>query len=350
MKNYALWWMLFIYFIASSCAHTGLQSTKPESLVIFPSPPDTTRIQFLTYINTSQDVTGKQSGFNKFLFGEEKPRPIVRPYGVQAWKTKLYICDTGLGGIEILDFEKGSFELFKPGGKGQLKLPINSFVDESGKLYVADGNRRQIVVFDNQGAYMDAFGETGNFKPTDVSIMGNRIYVADIKGQQICVYDTLGYKLVQKIPDKTVNPGVKLYQPTNLAVGGDKIYVSDFGDFTVKVFSTEGKYLETVGGYGRNLGQFTRPKGIDVDRSGNLFVVDAAFENVQIFNNKSKLLMFFGGSGNMNLPAAISISYDGLSYFQDFVDDSFRLLYLIFVTNQFGANKVGVYGFVEPWD
>ena len=215
------------------------------------------------------------------------------------------------------------------------------------KLFVADGNRRQVVVFDEKGGYVNAFGEAEGFKPTDVAVLGNRIYVSDIKGQRICIYHTLSYSLAGEIVS---DPGGKyrLFQPTNLTIGGGRIYISDFGYFAVKIFSLDGTYLATVGGYGRNLGQFTRPKGLDVDHEGRLFVVDAAFENVQIFNNQNNLLMFFGGPGNMNLPAALCISYEGLPYFRDFVDNSFKPLFLIFVTNQFGENKVGVYAFVEP--
>ncbi len=61
--------------------------------------------------------------------------------------------------------------------------------------------------------------------------------------------------------------------------------------------------------------------------------------------------MHFGGSyegaGAMWLPAAIEISYENLSYFQSYVDESFQLKYLIYVTNQYGPAKVNVYGFVE---
>jgi hypothetical protein len=106
-----------------------------------------------------------------------------------------------------------------------------------------------------------------------------------------------------------------------------------------------------VGGYGNGPGSFTRPKGLALDREENLYVVDAAFENVQIFNSGGDLLMHFGGaykgSGAMWLPAAVEISYENLSFYEPYVDKSFELKYLIYVTNQYGPAKVNVYGFVE---
>jgi hypothetical protein len=65
-----------------------------------------------------------------------------------------------------------------------------------------------------------------------------------------------------------------------------------------------------------------------------------------------KVLMFFGGPykvpGNMWLPADVALSYTNLEYFRQFVDPSFNLKYLVFVSNQYGPDKVSVYGFVEP--
>ena len=109
--------------------------------------------------------------------------------------------------------------------------------------------------------------------------------------------------------------------------------------------------IRTIGSYGKALGQFVRPKGIAVDYNDLLYVVDAGFENVQIFDNKGNLLMFFGGSyekpGDMWLPAKVIIDYKNLHYFEKYVYKGFKLKYLIFVTNQYGPDKINVYGFIE---
>ena len=119
----------------------------------------------------------------------------------------------------------------------------------------------------------------------------------------------------------------------------------------MKKFSLDGQYLGMVGGHGNGPGRFTRPKGIAVDREENLYVVDAAFENVQLFNGDGNLLMHFGGAykgaGAMWLPAAVEVSYENLSFYESYVDESFVLKYLIYVTNQYGPAKVSVYGKVE---
>jgi len=334
-----------------ACNRQAANSSSPETLVIFPPPPDTTRIQFLTHFSSSSDMLKRRGGFKIFLLGEEESKDIVKPYGVTVHKNKVYICDTGVGGLEVLDLSKGTFEYFIPGGRGQLQLPINCCVDERGLLFVADANRKQIVVFDQDGSYLHAFGEPENFKPTDVDVHGDRILVANVQDHSVYVYGIGDYKLVEKIPGVDSGEEGFIRQSTNIVLGQDILYVSDMGDFNIKKFSSEGEYLGLVGGYGNNPGRFTRPKGVAVDKEQNLYVVDAAFENVQIFNANGELLMHFGGSyggsGAMWLPAAVEISYENLSYFQAYVDKSFELKYLIYVTNQYGPAKVSVYGRVE---
>ncbi|MEA3462325.1 MAG: 6-bladed beta-propeller [Bacteroidota bacterium] len=334
-----------------ACNRQVAKAPTPDSLVIFPPPPDTTRIQFLTHFTSSGDLEGKKSGFHRFLFGEEPPLNIIKPYGVTVHGEKVYICDTGLGGLVVLDLATGVFEYFIPGGKGQLKLPINCKVDDRGYLFVADANRGQIVVFDAERSYVHAFGEAEAFKPTDVEVHMGRIWVANVQDHAVYVYDADDYKLISRMPGLSAEEDGFIRQSTNISICDNRLYVSDFGDFNVKKYSTDGAYLGVIGGYGNGPGRFTRPKGIALDRQENLYVVDAAFENIQLFNTGGDLLMHFGGAyegaGAMWLPAAVEISYENLSFFEPYVDDSFVLEYLIYVTNQYGPAKVSVYGKVK---
>jgi hypothetical protein len=114
-------------------------------------------------------------------------------------------------------------------------------------------------------------------------------------------------------------------------------------------FDTEGRFKGTIGRAGDNLGHFARPKGLAVDRQDRLYVVDASFSNVQVFNGDGRLLMYFGGSGaapgHLLLPAKVTIDYDGLPYFAQYVRPEFEAEYLIFVTSQFGDRRVNVFAY-----
>ena len=78
---------------------------------------------------------------------------------------------------------------------------------------------------------------------------------------------------------------------------------------------------------------------------------DAATAVAQIFDNEGRLLMFFGepkssGEAGLYLPAGLTIDYENLGFFQQYVAPGRKLEYLIFVINQAGPHKVSIYGFL----
>ncbi len=339
-----------LYGTGLACASSTTLSLAP---VLYPPPPDTARIQFLTAISTSEDVGGGRSIWGRLLgTGRQGAKAIAKPYGIAMLQGKIYVCDTFINGLDIIDLKGGSFDFFQPTDDGQLLKPINCFVDDDGLLYVTDTERRQIVVFDEDGRYVEAFGGDGGAKPTDVFVSEDRVWVTDMATGQVRVYDKSSRELLLAFPDAEPGTSEDLVAPANLYVTGNAVYVSDALLGKVNVYSRDGTYLRTVGSYGTGYGQFARPKGIAVDRDENLYVVDAAFQNVQMFDREGNLLMFFGGPGtepgHMTLPAKVIIDYDNLRYFRKYVHEDFRLRYLILVTNQYGSDKIGVYGFVGP--
>jgi hypothetical protein len=72
---------------------------------------------------------------------------------------------------------------------------------------------------------------------------------------------------------------------------------------------------------------------------------------VQLFDAQGQLLMHFGGAyqgpGFMYLPAKVVVDYDDLDLFRPYLDPRFVLDHLILVTNQYGPDKVSVYGFLR---
>ncbi len=338
-----------------ACVPRAPEAIAPRAAILFPPPPDTARVQFLTRITDSRDVGGSRRGLVGFLLGRrqgEEARPrIIKPYGVAIHHGKIYVCDAMLPGIEIVDLARHTFEYFVPRGEGRLRKPINCAVDrEDGRLYVADTERRQVVVFDTLGSYLYALGGSED-RPTDVAVTGSGIWVVDLAARQVRVYDKATHRLLRSFPDAHTDGPGRLFSPTNLAVAGDRVYVTDFGDFKIKIYTGEGAYVGSVGNYGQAAGQFVRPKGVAVDRELNLYVVDAAFENVQIFDREGRLLTFFGGKydgpGGMWLPAKVVVDYDNLAHFDRYVDPRFTLKYLVLVTNQYGPDKIGIYGFIQ---
>jgi DNA-binding beta-propeller fold protein YncE len=350
MKMQRITTLLFfgmIWFIIS-CS-TNIQ--KQYEPLYFPSAPDEPKIQFLTVINGSIDIKGKQSSFESFILGEETQADIIKPFGISSRKDNIMIVDSKLQCLININLKTGTFEYINPGGQGNLKKPLNCyFYNEA--VYINDLENKQIVVLNNKNEFIKKIGSSYLSKPSDVAVCKEMIYISDMDSNKVIVFSNTEDKVLFSFPDADVKDTSFLHSPTNITVMNDKVYVVDFGEFNVKVFDLNGKFLNTIGSYGQNRGQFVRPKGVAVDSSDNVYVLDAAFENVQIFNSKADLLLFFAGPyqrpGYLSLPIKINIDYANIDYFDKYVDPNYNLKYLIYVTNQFGPDKITVYGFIEP--
>ncbi|MEZ5072906.1 MAG: hypothetical protein R2751_18650 [Bacteroidales bacterium] len=337
-----------------SCRPAQKLGADPSPAVLYPPPPAEARIQYFSSISSSSDVAPPGNGLRRYLLGREEEVVLRKPYGMDAKGPVLYVADAGLPGLVLIDLDKGQMKPFSPGGEGRMSLPINCVVDDRGRLFVADAGRRKVLVFDAEGRFLAALEGPEPFKPTDVQVHERGIWVASVEGHALHEFDSDDYSWKKQGP--VLQPGAPgfLRQATNLAMDSSRIWVSDFGDFNVKQYSLDGEWMGSVGGAGHLPGRFTRPKGIAVDRNGILYVVDAAFQNVQMFNPGGEVLMSFGGStsgkGAMFLPAGICISYENLDRYSNRVPEGTELKYLIYVCNQYGSDKINVYGYLESVD
>lgn len=327
-----------------------------ENTPVYPSPPDEPRLQFLRAISTSLDIT-QTKALDRFLFGSlifELQVGIEKPYGIATHKGKIYICDTMLPGLIIIDLENQAMTTFNPQGRGVLRKPINVAVDREGSIFVTDTERKQVVVYSNDLSYQYAL-TSDLWKPIDIAILGDSILVTDYEDRNVEVWSKkYRTKLGEFPPYNSDRPdSERVYVPYSIATNSKgNIYITDFGQFRILCYTKDGKYIKTIGGVGTALGSFARPKGIAVDKDNILYVVDSAFENVQMFDDQGRLLMFFGGSykhkGDMYLPAQITIDSDLNQYFTEYVLPGYKLNEVIMVTNQYGPDKITFYGKITP--
>ena len=339
--------------LLAGCATTPPKAPMQKEARFYPLPPDPPRIQHLaTYARARDLETDKsRSGLKDFLLGEEKlDEALVRPYGVALSDGKIYVADSRAPGLAIFDLKAKKFSLMSGSGSGRMQRPINVSIDTDGTKYVTDTARNRVLVYDRGERFLAAYGAKDEFKPVDIAIAGERLYVVDIQHHEVQVLDKRSGKLQFKFGRSDPDKQKWLHQPTNLAIGreGD-IYVVETGNFRVARFTPEGKFVRHYGEAGQAPGQFARPKGIALDRAGRLYVGDAAFQNVQIFDHDGRMLMAFGQPGGdspgLNLPAGIAIDYDNVALFRSLAAPGFSIEHLILVVSQFGPNQVDVFGF-----
>jgi streptogramin lyase len=279
---------------------------------------------------------------------------LLKPYGVAMHDGVIYVCDSRRASIVLLDVRNRSWEPWTPTEVGALRKPINCAVDPAdGRLFVVDTERGEVVVFDDQRRFAGAFGRRANARPTDVFVDDSIAWVTDLNLRNVTAYKRNSFESIRSFPSPSqADSTSQLFGPMSVWATQSEVYVSDFGAMRVQVYSRDGSYLRTVGQFGRSPGSFVRPKGIAVDREGILYTVDAAFDNVQMFDSEGRLLMAFGGPyarpGDMNLPAQVTIDYKNIDLFKGQVREGYDLSYLIIVTNQLGPDFVNVYGRIVP--
>jgi DNA-binding beta-propeller fold protein YncE len=335
--------LLFLF----SCATAPKQ--EKQAPVFYPEPPSPPRVQYLRSYGSSRDMGAKRSAFAAFVTGEAERITILdKPYGVAGYNGKIYVCDTNAT-VMVFDLIKNTFgRLQGAQGMGKLIQPLNISIDKDGNKYVSDPIRQQVVMFDKNDFYVKAFGPVESWKPVDAVVFEDRLYVADSKNGKIMVFDQQSGDLLKSF-GKQADDSSRLGLPTNLVFDSEGyLYVSDASRFQIVKLDRDGNFRGTVGSLGSHPGAFARPRGLAMDRQNRLYAVDAAFNNVQVFNKDARLLLFFskGGKtpGDLYLGAKVAVDYDDVKYFQQYAEPNFQLEYVLFVTSQFGEHKVSVYG------
>jgi len=345
----AIWLAVLLPLFLFGCA--SAPETDDNQPIYYPPLPNPPRIQFLKTFTTKDDLGKQTSAFADFVAGGEQKETglIEKPYGVAIHDGKIYVVDTRGPGYGVFDLTLKQFHFVAGNGAGVMRKPINITIDADGTKYVTDTGRNQVLVYGKDDRFIRAYGKEKQFKPSDVALINDQIYVADVGNHKIHVLDRATGKTIRQFSKGGSKPG-ELFHPTNLAVSPDKtLFVADTSNYRIQEFSTDGKYLRHFGSVGSGLGKFARPKGIAIDQESRLYVVDAAFENVQVLNTDGKLLLFFGAPGDrrsdINLPTKVVIDYANAALFQQFAAPDFQIEYVILVASQFGVNKVNVYGF-----
>ena len=327
------------------------KATDPGQPVFYPPAPAEPRLQYLTKLSAPYDVAAGSGGLRSLVFGGEQMEEhlVAKPYGLAIFEGAVYVVDTRGGGYAVFDLGARRTRVVKGSGPSAMPKPINITIDTDGTRYVTDTQREAVLVFDRSDRYLRALGKPGQFRPVDVAIVGDRLYVTDTAHMQVHVLDKRTGDTVAIFGGKGTEEG-KLLHPTNLAVGPDRtLYVSDTTNFRIDQFTLDGEYIRKIGDIGVSPGQFARPKGIALDREGRIYAADAAFENVQVLDADGAPLTFFGapgsGPGSINLPTVVKIDYDNVDHFRKFAAPGFEIEYIVLVASQFGANKVAVFGF-----
>ncbi len=273
-----------------------------------------------------------------------------------------------------------SFQFGSEGtGNGQLKEPRGVAVAPNGNVDVLDTNNSRVEEFSATGTYIGTFGkagkEHGEFEsPYAITIdsKGN-LWIADTSNDRVQEFNE---KHEWQLAFGSEGTGAGQFREAKgIAVAPNgNVYVSDGVNNRVNEFNSEGKFLAAFGFgvsngeakfqictttcqagiAGSGNGQLDAPRGVAVDKSGNVWVADCLNNRVEEFNEKNEYLSKFGkagtGNGEFKEPKGIALDAKGHVWVAD--SGNYRVQELTstgtFLT-AFGTKGKGNGQFEEPF-
>jgi tripartite motif-containing protein 71 len=197
---------------------------------------------------------------------------------------------------------------------GSFNSPDQVAVDARGRVYVADRQNNRVEEFDSRGHLLAVIGSAGvapgEFSgPRGVAVdRRGDLYVADSANNRIEKFSDSGQLLAvwgRKHGDGTagIGPG-QFSDPRGLATdrGGD-LYVADHGNNRIQKLASSGSVLAIWGRNGgdglpgQGPGQFNKPRGVAVNRFGDVYVADKDNNRIQEFTARGRFLRKWGRNG-----------------------------------------------------
>lgn len=308
-------------FLLAGCGTPGGRRTPPAADLVWPPPPAPPRIRFIDAIGSPQDVGARRSLLD-LLIGQRRTERLSTPVAMAVNSQGAILVADLSGFIAMIDTESRRFFVqHKAPGEASLISPVSVVVGPGDSLFVVDSRNNAIFIYDPKLKPVRLFAE-GFDRPAGLvrDPKTGDYFVADAGAATIKRLSN-GGELLGQIGGFGDNPD-QLNTPTHIALSGDTLIVTDAYHFRIARYLTDGTFLDGFGKVGQVPGSFARPKGVTVDRAGNIYVVDALFGNVQIFDPNGSLLLFFGGThgneaGSFNLPNGILIDSENRIYVAD---------------------------------
>lgn len=301
------------------------------------------------------------------------------PSGLKSTHTTVYdpasgsVTETrtpaaGAPGEEVLSGYVYSTTFASPGsGSGQVSKPGGIAVDKEGNAWVADTENNRVEEFSSGGTFVRQFGTvgTGNGqfkKPKGITLDGEgNVWVVDSGNNRVEEFSKTGTYMSQFGQEGLgVFEGAYFRSPTGIAYSPKTslLYVADTGNNMVRSFSLHGEYQfkfgSSTGEAGSGNGRFTKPEGLAIDTSGNVWVADTGNNRVQEFEEWGGYLKQFGSAGSgeeyLHEPKGIAVDSEGNVLVADDNEHSRVLAYTSAGVRefQFGSNGTGTQNMSNP--
>lgn len=301
--------------LMAGCAstHTVLRyETDPAAAMVWPPSPETPHYRYVGELTGEENIQAADENtfasagtrFFKWLVGltSAKHIPVVlqRPQGVMVdGAGRVYVTDVSRQAVYVFDQAEGKLAVWEMAtAKDRFMTPIGIAPGANDEILVTDAQLGYVTRLDREGRSRGTFGQGQLSWPTGIARdpVSGRIYVAETHGHDIKVFSDAG-ELLQSFGKRGDASG-EFNSPTFLTIAGDRLYVTDTLNARVQVLTLDGRPVQTIGRRGEFVGDLPRPKGVGVDKDGNIYVVESYFDYLLVFNAAGELLLPIGGTGS----------------------------------------------------
>lgn len=211
---------------------------------------------------------------------------VGKPEGICVLQDgRVAVADTHYHRVVLFDQEGQFLTAFGKLGHepGEFIYPVKVIQDPAGDLYVCEyGENDRVQKFKTDGTFLLQFGsigtEPGKFqRPSGIAWFDRRLYVVDAFNNRIQIFNEQGE--FQGVLNSDAE--ATLYYPYDISVTPQgEFYVAEYGAGRVSKFNLQGKLLGRFGSPGTGPGQFSTPWGVSVDHEGRVLVADTGNRRV----------------------------------------------------------------------
>lgn len=225
--------------------------------------------------------------------------------GASIWVGERCGANTCLGSTldPVLKFS-ASGALVKSFGAGLMIFPHGIHVDREGNIWVTDGQ-------DNRPRRARGAPPDSPLPAAPAKLIGHQVFKFSPDGRLLMTLGTPG----------GARDAEYFYQPNDVLVAPDgSIFVSEGhssaegSNARILKFDKDGKFIKSIGRFGKGPGEFDQPHALAMDSKGRLFVGDRSNNRIQILDQDGNYLDEWT---RFSRPSGIAIDRDDNIYVAD---------------------------------
>ena len=196
--------------------------------------------------------------------------------------------------------------------------PTSMAVDDDGTVFVADRGNGEIERLDGSGTPRQTFGGQELTGADDLALEStqHQLYVSDHVEHHVRVYSTQGASL-RTIGDFGLD-GAGLNGPRGVAISpARELHVVDSGNGRVQVFTLDGSYRRSYGDVGGDDVALLAPRDIVFDGGGRALVSDPPRQRLARYEAGGAFIEFVhleDHAGRTGVPLYLAVAPDGRLY------------------------------------